>query len=142
MSTKDPQTQARKFLGQLRVLEAERVALYEEILDPNSQALQEAFVRLSRDHGAEVGARRKAEAALRDVTLKALDAGVELERMSAPQTRNKLRDTIFQARRKLKKATALVGTPPPGWSRPEAAAWEYVDEALGLLDTIRGEGDT
>lgn len=113
MSSKDPKTQATKFLQQLRVLEAERLALYDELLDPTSQALQEEFVRLAREQATLVREARQLRSANTKLRAQLEEAGLDSTAPTA-STKHQLKATLLEARRKLQRG--------------------YPDEALAILE--------
>lgn len=120
MSSKDPKVQATKFLQQLRVLEAERLALYDELLDPDSRALQEQFDRFKVEFATTV--REVRQLRNHNVKLRAQleEAGLD-ESAPAASTKNQLKTTLFEVRRKLRKG--------------------YSGEALDILEKRLGQED-
>lgn len=130
MSVKDPKTQATKFLEQLKVLEAERLALYDELLDPESRALQREFDQLKVERATverEVRSLRK-----RNQLLHAqLEAAGVAEDAPAASTKQRLKNAIFVARKKLKKA---IDSYPPG-SYPYEHS-QMIREALSELERV------
>lgn len=130
MSSKDPKIQAAKFLEQLKVREAELLALYDELLDSDSRALQREFDRLTVERAnieREVRSLRK-----RNQLLHAqLEAAGIAEDAPAASTKQRLKNAIFVARKKLRKA---VDNYPPG-SYPSEHA-QMIREALAELESV------
>lgn len=129
MSSKDPRTQAAKFLAQLKVLETERLALYEELLDPESQSLRDLFDQYKVEYATsqrQIRSLRKEVAELRRI-MEA--AGLTAESPMA-STKNQIKNALFTARKKLKRAMQR----PPGSYPAEHS--ELVREALAELEKI------
>lgn len=122
MSSKDPKTQAAKFLEQLKVREAERLALYDELLDPESKALQREFDRLAIERAnveREIRSLRK-----RNQLLHAqLEAAGIANDAPVASSKQRLKDAIFVARKKISRSGA-------------ADEYELVREALHELNRV------
>lgn len=115
MSSTDPDRQARKFLEQLRIVERERAALYEELLDPESKALAVEYDRLRVELATSEVARKFLQRQL-------IEANRRLEAVGAvdidpASTKSRLRNAVGEARAKLRKG--------------------FSDEALVILEKVR-----
>lgn len=121
MSSKDPKTQAAKFLSHLRALENERLALYEELLDTASKALQEEFDWFKIEYAEMSAEVRKLRTQVQKMRLQLETAGLGADSPAA-LTKHQLKATLLEARKKLHRG--------------------YPDEALAILEKRLEREDT
>jgi hypothetical protein len=98
---KQPSEQARKFREQLRLLQGENLALYEELLDPSSQALQAEFERQRAEFAVTQREVKNLRHRMAEMALQLEAAGAE--GFAPSPTKAKLKDVILHVRALLRK---------------------------------------